>query len=366
MKIQQAALAIAVLSTVLFGPPAANAGDEIEQQVTTVLTPSHGRPVVAKADAKGTIHLLFDSNEGPKYAQSTDGGRTFEAAIPVAVTTKKQPGLEYSAWDMALGQGGRVHVALGTNAWKLKLPQDEWGFYYANLDPGSAAFTPVRNINHKPSEGFSLAADLKGRLTACWLSDKLYANVSRDNGATFDPGIELDAHYNPCNCCTTSAAYGEDGRLAVLYREETDDNRDMFLVLWDQVRGEVTRNRVGRTSWHVNACPMTYFTVAGVRGGYSAVWPTRGEIYFARLDGSGHAPQSPEIKTPGRSGMRTGMLALCAPNGNTLVAWKHEDKIGWQCYSAAGQARGVPGAVKSSGNGVAGIVDKDGRFVLFR
>ena len=83
----------------------------------------------------------------------------------------------------------------------------------------------------------SLAADDKGNVTACWLSDKLYANVSRDNGETFGPNVEIDPRFNPCNCCTTSAAYGEDGRLAVLYREETNNERDMYLVLWDQARG---------------------------------------------------------------------------------------------------------------------------------
>ena len=32
----------------------------------------------------------------------------------------------------------------------------------------------------------------------------------------------------------SSVAYGADGRLALLYREETNDERDMHLVLWDQ------------------------------------------------------------------------------------------------------------------------------------
>ena len=117
---------------------------------------------------------------------------TFGTAIPVVGGGSQTAGLEYSAWDMAVGKGGRVHVAMGTNAWKLKLPQEEWGFFYASLDPGASAFSPVRNINRKPSEGFSLAADDKGNVTACWLSDKLYANVSHDNGETFAPFVEID------------------------------------------------------------------------------------------------------------------------------------------------------------------------------
>ncbi len=359
------AFALALLSTVFLCPPAANA-DEGIGKVMTVPVPGQGQPVVAKTDAAGTIHLLYDSKDGPKYARSTDGGRTFDLPIPVVSGGPHQAGLEYSAWDMAVGKGGRIHVAMSTNAWKLKLPEREWGFYYASLDPRSAAFSPVRNINRKPSEGFSLAADDKGKVTACWLSDKLYANVSHDNGETFEPFIEINSRFNPCNCCTTSAAYGADGKLAVLYREETNNERDMYLVLWDQERGQVSRTRISRTLWKVDACPMTYYTITRARGGFLAAWPTRGEIYFARLDAQGNLLQPAEIKTTGRSGMRTGMLALSAPDGSTLVAWKHDGQTAWQIYDVDGQPSGSPASAKSGGNGVAGVVGKDGRFILFR
>jgi hypothetical protein len=255
---------------------------------------------------------------------------------------------------------------MSTNAWKLKLPQEEWGFFYATLDPGAAAFSPVRNINRRPSEGFCLAADEEGNVTACWLSDKLYANVSRDNGETFGPNLELNAGYNPCNCCTTSAVYGEDGRLAVLYREETNNERDMYLVLWDQARGETMRTRVGSTPWKIDGCPMTYYTISRGRDGFVAAWPTKGEIYLARLKGGGESSQPAEIKTPGRSGMRTGIIALSAPDGGTLVAWKKDEQLGWQLYDADGRPSVASGAVRSPGTGAAGVVGKDGRFILFR
>jgi len=364
MTIQQAGSALALLSTLFLYPPETNA-DHGASKVTTVSVPDGGKPVVAKTDEEGTIHLLYDSDDGPKYAKSSDGGLTFGPPISVVGEGSRMKGLEYSAWDMAVGKG-RIHVALGTNAWKLKLPQDDWGFFYASLDLGAAAFSPVRNINRKPSEGFSLAADDKGNVTACWLSDKLYANVSHNNGDRFEPFIEINTRFNPCNCCTTSAAYGEDRKLAVLYREETNNERDMYLVLWDQDRGQVTRKRVSRTLWKIDACPMTYYKVVRERGGFVAVWPTKGQIYFARLDGKGEPLPPAETKTPGRSGMRSGMLALNAPDGSTLVAWKHDGQTGWQIYDVGGQPSGSPGVAKSSGNGVAGVVGKDGRFILFR
>src|SRR6185312_13939815 len=205
-----------------------------------------------------------------------------------------------------------------------------------------------------------------GNVSACWLSDKLYANVSHDNGEIFAPSVELDPRYNPCNCCTTSAAYGRDGKLAVLYREETGNERDMYVVLWDQARGAMTRERVSRTPWKVDACPMTYYAIARGGEGFVAAWPTQGRIYFARLNARGEPFPPAEIETPGRSGMRTGLLALCAPDGATLIAWKKDDRLEWQLYDADGRPSGAPGAAKSPGHGAAGVVGKDGRFILFR
>jgi hypothetical protein len=267
---------------------------------------------------------------------------------------------------MAVGKGNRVHVAMGTNAWKLKLPEKEWGFYYTSLDPGAKAFAPVRNINGTPSEGFSLAADDEGTVTACWLSGKLYANVSHDGGKTFGPRVEINPAYDPCNCCTTSAVFGADGKLAVLYREETNNERDMYMVLWDQGHSQVSRPRISTTLWKIDACPMTYYTVSRNGSGFTAVWPTRGQIYFARLDAKGNLLPPGEIKTPGKSGMRTGMVALDEPNGSTLVAWRQDDCVKWQLYDAKGQHSGSVGSVQSAGTGVAGVVGRSGQVILFR
>jgi hypothetical protein len=361
MAVQQSARALAALAAIVVCPLVAMAGTP---SVTTVPVPDHGRPAVARTDADGTIHLLYDSGDGPKYATSNDNGTTLAPAMSVLASGSRTPGLEFAVADMAVGKGGRIHVAMSTNAWKLKLPEEDWGFQYTTLDPGSAAFTPVRNINRKPSEGFSLAADERGNVTACWLSGKLYANVSRDNGETFGPNTELDPRFDPCNCCTTSSVYGADGKLALLYREETNNDRDMYLVLWDQDRGKIMRTRLSRTPWNVDACPMTYYAISRDRAGFAAVWPTRGRIYFEDVDAKG-APGA-EIQTPGKSGMRTGMLALRAPDGTMLIAWKNADRLGWQAYGAIGEPLGAPGSAPSSGNGVAGVVDRNGRFILFR
>lgn len=344
----------------------AGLASESTSRVKVVEIPGVSKAVKAQRSADGTIHLVFDEGAGPKYLKSRDNGRTFGAPIPVVDAAAQKPGLKYSAWDLAVGQDGRVHVAMGNNAWKLKLPQDEWSLYYATLAPGAQAFSPVRNLNRKPSEGFSLAADERGDVSACFLSGKLFGMFSHDQGATFTASAELNPAWDPCNCCTTASTYGRDGKLAVLYREETDNERDIFVVLWDERAGsQPVRRRVSSTPWKINACPMTYFTIAPTDKGYVTAWPTKGQIYFARLDEAGAVLPPGEIKTPGTSGMRTGLLALSAPDGAVLVAWKNKDVLGWQLYDTNGQPQGAPCSGNSPGNGAAGVVLPDGTFVLF-
>lgn len=364
-RIKSTLILCALCGAALFLAPGASVA-VAASKVTTVPVPQGGQPLAARTDAKGTIHLVFNASDGPQYAKSTNGGKGFLKPVPILDRESRKPGLEFTVWDMAVSPDGHVHVALGTNAWKLKLPKEEWGFFYASLKPGATAFSPVRNINRKPSEGFSLAADDKGNVTACWLADKLYANVSHDNGETFEPTVEIDPTFNPCDCCTTSVTYGADGRVAILYREETNNSRDMYLVLWDQAANKSTRTRVSTRLWKIDACPMTYYGIIPDGDGYLAVWPTEGKIYFAHLDANGELKSPAEIKTPGLTGMRTGMFALNGSDGSTLVAWKKDDQLGWQLYDQQSKPVGRAGSVKSAGKGAAGVIDKAGNFVLFR
>ena len=110
---------------------------------------------------------------------------------------------------------------------------------------------------------------------------------------------------------------------------------------------------------------MTYFAIAPTATGYVAAWPTKGQVYFARLDKAGAVLPPGEIRTPGSSGMRMGLLAVSADDGVSLVAWKNKDVLGWQLYDAKGQPQSEPGSAASPGNGAAGVALPNGNFVLF-
>lgn len=330
-----------------------------------VLVPNGGQAVAADITEGGTIHLLYNSGDIPYYVKSSDAGTSFSSPIAVVDKASRKPGLVFSGMSMAMGKGNSVYVAMITNNWQTKLPDVPEGFIYATLAPGAKAFTPVRSLNRRPSEGFSLAADGDGDVAASWLSGRLFANFSHDGGRTFTPNAEINHTYLPCECCTTSAVYGADGNLAVLYRERTNDERDMYVVLVSRA-GHQLRTRISSTLWKIDGCPMTYYMISATKEGYVAAWPTKGDIYFARLDRKGKVLPPGEIKTPGHSSMPSAVVALSGPNGESLVAWKHEDELGWQLYDAEGRPEGVPGYAKSPGKGAAGVVDKNGRFILFQ
>lgn len=341
------------------------ADDEVSR-VRAIRIPFAGQVIKAQLSSDGTIHLLFQTADGPRYANSHDGGGTFSPPIEVVDMAARKPGLEFHGEDLAVGKEGRVVIAMSNNAWKLKLPKEEWGLYCATLSPGAKAFNPVRNLNRTPSEGFSLATDDGGAVTACFLSGKLFAMRSSDNGENFTAGAEPNPAWNPCDCCTTSIAYGPDGKLALLYREETNNDRDMHVALIDQSRStKPVRVRISSTPWKIDGCPMTYFAISPTKSGYVAAWPTKGQVYFAQLDKDGGVLPPGEIRTPGASGMRMGLLALNAKDGMTLVGWKQNDVLGWQLYGADGKPQGKTGSAKSPGNGAAGVALPSGKFVLF-
>ena len=109
---------------------------------------------------------------------------------------------------------------------------------------------------------------------------------------------------------------------------------------------------------------MTYYALTSTKDGYVAAWPTKGDIYFARIDRKGAVLPPGEVKTPGRSGMRTGLVALGGAAGSTLIAWKRDGELSWQRYNAQGVAEGAVKSVPSQGKGVAGDTDKHGTFIL--
>src|SRR6266567_371272 len=84
--------AVALLNA--FSPPLAHASD-VANRVSVIRVPGASNVIKAQSGADGTIHLLFDGEDGPFYARSQDDGRTFSASIAIVDASAKKPGLKF-------------------------------------------------------------------------------------------------------------------------------------------------------------------------------------------------------------------------------------------------------------------------------
>src|SRR5690349_6327618 len=72
-------------------------------RVDLIRVPGASRLMQAQRSANGTIHLVYDAYDGPRYVQSDDGGATFSAPLALVDRAARKPGLEYITWDLAVG-----------------------------------------------------------------------------------------------------------------------------------------------------------------------------------------------------------------------------------------------------------------------
>jgi hypothetical protein len=326
--------------------------------------PAGVKMVDAKIGSDGVIHLLFQKGDMPFYARSTDGGKTVGPEIPVLQGVSAVRGLEYLGWDMTVTDRGKVLAVLGNNSWQVKnTPADQIGLFLATLEPGAKTFDLMKSLNGVPSQGFSIVAGKAGDVTAAYLQGKLLWMHSTDGGKSFARPTEINKDYLPCPCCTTSLAVGKDGTLALLYREATDNKRDMYVVL--SKNGQQKRTMLSRTLWKIDSCPMTYFSIRPAGDGFVAAWPTRGQAYFTRISIDGKIWPPGEIKVGGKTWMRSTLIALPGADDTTLIAWKSDEKLHWKIYDANGKPITEESQIPSPGPQAGAVVDRDGNFILF-
>ena len=347
-------LALGLLAT----PAGTSAGS-----VTVIPTPNDGTVPDAQIDDRGVIHLVYLAGEDVCYVKSSDEGKTFSAPILVNTEQATAFGAKYRGPDLVLGKAGRIHVIWYSNAYQRKLPKEKWGVFYAHLEYSGTAFTPARNLNRRPSDNYSLAADGAGKVAVFWTADGAFVNTSDDDGETFSEATKID-QADPCECCATRAFFSPGGTLYLFYREKAQNLRDMHLIVRADGQTAFSKQRVSGAPWLIDACPMTGVYLAGGNGkNLVAGWETKGRINFARLDHAGHPLSPGEIKVSEKGKYP---VALTAPDGTTLVAWKTGETLDWRMMDRKGRPQGSPGSAPSeSANRPAGVVTKAGHFLLF-
>ncbi|MBI4530491.1 MAG: exo-alpha-sialidase, partial [Candidatus Latescibacteria bacterium] len=196
--------------------------------VQVIQTPNGGIVPDAEVDGRGVIHLAYVSGEDVYYVKSSDRGKSFSPPIRVNTEAGTAYGGAYRGPDIAVDRERQIHVIWYTNGYQRKLPVDQWGVFYTHMDASKRGFVPARNLNRKPSDNYSLAADGKGKVAVFWMAGHVYFQRSDDGGETFSGAVVVD-QADPCECCASRAYFSVDGRLYFSYRDKAENMRDMYL-----------------------------------------------------------------------------------------------------------------------------------------
>ena len=334
---------------------------EIISRVQVVLVPNEGKVPDAEIDGTGTIHLAYFSDSNVYYIKSSDDGRSFSSPIRVNSEDGFAYGGAYRGPDLALGIGGNIHVIWYNSAYQQNRPTEHWGVMYSRLEKGSSVFEASRNLNRKPSDNFSLAADGTGRVAVIWMAGSIYANLSANEGETFSAPLNLNT--DPCECCGSQAVYTPDGRLAVLYRDKAENYRDTYLSLLPREGKDFTSLKISQTPWYITSCPMTGSSLKLAGSDLIAGWETQGRIYFDQLilDGQLVSMSETHVTDSGRY-----PVVLKAWDGKTLVSWKDGLKLKWQMFNSEKEKEEqIKSVACLAVDRPSGVVTRDGRFLLF-
>jgi hypothetical protein len=218
--------------------------------VTLLPTPNGGIQPQAQVDVRGSLHLIYFKGrpgEGDLFYVRREAGQE-RFSDPIRVNSRPSTAIAIGTirgGQMALGKGGRVHVAWNGSG-KTELPGRGVSMLYARLNEAGTAFEEQRDLIHHTlwlDGGGSVAADDAGNVYVAWHALKkgdpagegnrrVWVARSTDDGKTFT--TEAPASTEPtgaCGCCGMKAFADHKGTLHLLYRSAAESvNRHIYLL----------------------------------------------------------------------------------------------------------------------------------------
>jgi len=258
----------------------------LDPREPSVAVGDDGRVVITFADGT-TIHACV----------SDDGGASFGEPVEVA---------EEQA--LSLGNGRRPRAAVSAehglvvtaNSGKRLRGRDGDLHAWTSRDGRRwSRRVRVNDVDDASLEGLhGMAAGPDGRIVATWLDQRegrrahqVMAAVSRDGGRTWEDDLLVYASPEGavCFCCPPAVAIDREGRAHVIFRNDLDGNRDMYVATSDEdVSAFGPARRVVGESWALRRCPMQGGALAvGADGEIEAVWFQKGRVLGAPLDARG-------------------------------------------------------------------------------
>jgi hypothetical protein len=247
----------------------------------------HARQPQAAVAPDGTVAVVFGSGNTVYVATSRTGGRSFDAPVKVgdagvlALGMRRGPRVAVTATAVVVTAIGGV-IGKGKDGDVLSWRSSDGGRTWQ----GPVA---VNRVSGSAREGLHhMAASPDGTVFCVWNDLRagrmqVYGTATSDGGATWQEEKLIyespDGHI--CPCCQPAVAFDPRGGLHVMWRNDLQGDRDMYLCSSsDGGRTFGATVKLGRGNWRLKICPMDGGGLAGDGGGrVTTVWMRQKEIF---------------------------------------------------------------------------------------
>ena len=232
------------------------------------------------------VYLAVGSGDTIGVARSDDRGETFGTPTRLPLSGRLSLGMH---------RGPRVAVTSSTVLVTAVAGAKGGGadgdvLLFRSRDQGKSWTTQVviNDVVGSAREGLhAMAANPSGLAVIAWLDlraggTRIFAAISRDHGVTWAPDVLVYASPagSVCECCHPSVAIDRGGGIVIMFRNNVDGNRDMYVVRSAGDGTFASATKLGTGSWPLNACPMDGGGLAIGDNGLVAAWRREDGIFL--------------------------------------------------------------------------------------
>ena len=249
-----------------------------------VVVAAPGKAPRVAVTPKGKIAVAYGFEERMYVRVSDDGGTKYGEPVMVAAIPKMRWGIRKGP-RIAATDSSLVLTAHGETGDLLSWRSVDLGKTWT----GPVVITDAEKAGLERLHG--LASGGGETVVVSWLDSrdgmdkmKLFAAVSEDGGKTWGKNTLVYASPDGfvCQCCEPQVAADADGRVAILWRNALDGNRDMYVVR-SADRGKTwgKAEKLGKGSWPLDACPHDGGGLAMAGDEIVTVWRREKAIFTA-------------------------------------------------------------------------------------
>lgn len=223
----------------------------------------------------GRVVLVYGQGTTIHCMVSKDGGAHFDAPTTVAKLPAIALGMRRGPRVAITGRDQIIVSAIDGGGYKTN-NGDVLSWHSRDNGQSWSGPTRINTVATSAREGLhALAGGPDGTAFATWLDlradrTELWGAVSKDGGATWqaDHRVYASPDRSICECCHPSAAVAPDGTIYVMWRNQINGDRDIFLAR-SRDKGKTFENaaKLGTGTWKLDHCPMDGGAIALGRDG---------------------------------------------------------------------------------------------------